>query len=100
MYRDIWRGGDDSRASRRARRLTSVLGVAGILVLLALPLPFRVVADGIVWLPENARVRPETDGHLVTVLAIDGERVTAGQPLLADTAPPPWCPDRSAVAAS
>ena len=83
LYRDIWRGGDDSRASRRARRLTSVLGVAGILVMLALPLPFRVVADGIVWLPENARVRPETDGHLVTVLAIDGERVTAGQPLLA-----------------
>ena len=83
LYQDIWRGGDDSRASRRARRLASVLGVAGGLVLLALPLPFRVVADGIVWLPENARVRPETEGHLVAVLAIDGERVTAGQPLLA-----------------
>ncbi|MBK6744274.1 MAG: peptidase M50 [Hydrogenophilales bacterium] len=82
LYRSIWHDRDDSRASRRARRLALALGVAGVLALLALPLPFRVVADGIVWLPENARVRPETDGHVVEVLTVDGETVTSGQPLL------------------
>jgi putative peptide zinc metalloprotease protein len=83
LYRGIWRGSDDSLASRRARRLALVLGIGGTLALLALPLPFRVVADGVVWLPENARVRPETEGHVVEVLATDGQRVVAGQPLLA-----------------
>jgi putative peptide zinc metalloprotease protein len=42
----------------------------------------RIVADGLVWLPENARVRPETEGFVVRLLAEDGSQVTAGQPLL------------------
>jgi putative peptide zinc metalloprotease protein len=82
LYRGIWRGSDDSRASRRARRLALSLILGGTLALLALPLPFRVIADGVVWLPENARVRPETDGLVVEVLATDGQHVAIGQPLL------------------
>ena len=51
-------------------------------MLCALPLPYHTVASGVVWLPDQARVRPATDGFIATFSARDGEHVTAGQELV------------------
>ena len=53
-----------------------------VLSVFALPLPFHTAAWGVVWLPEQARVRPETDGFATGFTAADGEQVVPGQLLL------------------
>lgn len=67
---------------RRARRAMLAGGVALALLVFVLPVPHRVVADAVVWLPDQARVRPGEGGFVETVLAANGARVQPGQPLL------------------
>ena len=47
-----------------------------------MPFPFYTAAAGVIWLPEQAHVRAETDGFVAKIVARDGERVEAGQLLL------------------
>jgi putative peptide zinc metalloprotease protein len=47
-----------------------------------MPLPFRTAAWGVVWLPEHAQARPDTDGFITQLVAHDGQRVMPGQLLL------------------
>jgi putative peptide zinc metalloprotease protein len=56
--------------------------VAVIVLLFYVPLPFSTRAQGVVWLPDQARVRAETDGFVVEVLATDRQQVKKGDPLL------------------
>lgn len=70
------------RVRRRARFAVAGIAVTAVIVLGVLPLPFVTVAEGIVWLPEQARVRAGTEGFVTRVLARDGARVEAGQVLL------------------
>ncbi len=62
------------------------LALAGVAVLAGLlfaaPLPHRSHAPGVVWLPDEARVRLGTDGFADSFLVEDGALVSAGQPLL------------------
>ena len=69
---------------RRLRALLMVGGAAAALVLMALavPLPDRTLAPGVVWLPDEALVRPATDGFVEAVLVSDGQQVVVGTPLL------------------
>lgn len=50
---------------------------AGLAV--AVPVPFTVTAQAVVWPPEDAQLRPEIDGFIAGVLATSGEQVEAGQ---------------------
>jgi putative peptide zinc metalloprotease protein len=71
-------------ASNRTRS-TAVFGGSALVVIVLLfyvPLPFSTRAQGVVWLPEQARVRAETDGFVVEVLAQDRQQVKRGDPLL------------------
>jgi putative peptide zinc metalloprotease protein len=66
-------------------RGASVCATAGFLVIGAIcvvPLPFHTVASGVVWPPEQARVRAATDGFVTQILARDGDQVTTGQVLV------------------
>lgn len=57
-------------------------GTVVVLVFLGvIPLPFSTQVEGVVWLPEQARVRTATDGFVQQVLAADGQAVKRGQPL-------------------
>ncbi len=67
-----WRG--------RLRLGAAIAGVA--LVAFGVPLPDRVVATGIVWVPEPAQLRAGDDGFVVRVTAFDGQAVAAGQPIV------------------
>ncbi len=71
-----------ARQGRRARRIAWTAATAALLGLFVLPWPAQVIADGVVWLPDNARVRPETEGFVVRLLAEDGSQVSVGQPLV------------------
>ena len=75
---------DPSLAGRRGVALAatgSALGFVAIL-LLALPLPYRTVAQGVVWTPEESWVRVGTSGFVRSVAATPGEIVEKGQALL------------------
>jgi putative peptide zinc metalloprotease protein len=66
-------------------RSTGVFAAGAVTVIVLLfyvPLPFSTRAQGVVWLPDTARVRAETDGFVVEVLAQDRQEVAKGTPLL------------------
>ncbi|MEI9803249.1 MAG: HlyD family efflux transporter periplasmic adaptor subunit [Pseudolabrys sp.] len=58
------------------------LTLALILLFFAVPFPLHLVADGVVWLPDEANVRTQAAGEIVRVLAGPGSQVAAGQPLV------------------
>ncbi len=77
----LWAGAAAGRARARAGAVAAA--AAGLIAASCLvPLPFHTVASGVVWSPEQARVRPATDGFISEVLARDGDRVAAGQVLV------------------
>jgi putative peptide zinc metalloprotease protein len=43
--------------------------------------PYRSRAEGVIWVPEEARVRTGVDGFVETIVAQPGQRVRRGQPL-------------------
>lgn len=78
----LWAGAAAVNAKGRAGAVTAAAAVTCIAAACLVPLPFHTVASGVVWPPEQARVRPATDGFISEVLARDGDRVAAGQVLV------------------
>ncbi len=71
-------------SQHRLRAWLVVLGIVliGGSVLLRAPLPYATVAQGIVWLPDEAQIRSTTSGEIREILVNDQEWVTQGQVLL------------------
>jgi putative peptide zinc metalloprotease protein len=89
VLQPLWRAAhfllNDARlARRRGRALAIGVGGAALVVGLAgwLPLPLATHAEGVVWVPENARVRAGTDGFVVQLMAGDGQPVKRGDVLM------------------
>ena len=75
----------EARSQRAQLRVGALLAAACATVaglLFAVPLPSQTAAMGVVWLPEQARVRPEAAGFVAHLNARDGARVAAGDVLL------------------
>ena len=71
----------------RGRRARAIGGVAGLLALIAaglfaVPLPYAVVASGVIWVPNEAIVRANSDGFVARLEASDGDSVVQGGPLI------------------
>ena len=66
----------------RERAVLGASAVGVLLLVFALPLPFHTAASGVVWMPENARARAQTDGFIERFAARDGEQVAPGQLLV------------------
>ncbi len=69
------------------RRLRALAVIAGTLVLLVggiafIPIPYGTVAQGVVWIPDDARVTAAVSGDAGTLLVQPGSQVEAGAPLL------------------
>jgi len=58
---------------------TAMLVVAFILFI---PLPYATVAQGIVWQPDEAKVRAGVEGFIEEILVADGSQVKRGQALI------------------
>ena len=81
-----------ARPSLRERRGAIVVWGGGAAVLVALlvlwlPVPYRVQAEGVVWLPEQATLRAGAGGFFARFEAPPGSAVKVGQPLLASHDP-------------
>ena len=70
--------------TRRQRGLLLAAGTGGVMALLLfiLPLPSATLAEGIVWVPEDARVSCGVDGFVGEIKVATGEQVVKGQILL------------------
>ena len=66
----------------RAITRTALSAAALVVAVVAVPLPSRIVAEGVLWVPECAEVRALEDGWVEGVLAANGAMHTAGTPLL------------------
>jgi len=51
-------------------------------VLVLVPMPMRLQTEGVVWLPEEAQVRAQTNGFVHAVLQRPGAQVVPGTPLV------------------
>src|SRR5262249_23151891 len=52
------------------------------LFLFAVPLPYATIAQGVVWIPENAEIRAQTDGIVAGIVAPPDGAVASGQALV------------------
>jgi putative peptide zinc metalloprotease protein len=68
----------------RARAFVVGAGTFALLAAFTLlaPLPHRTMAPGVVWLPDEALVRPVSDGFVEQVFVVDGQKVDVGTPLM------------------
>ncbi|MCW5799847.1 MAG: hypothetical protein KIT40_15220 [Nitrospira sp.] len=67
----------------RVRAVVTVVCLVAALTGLVgfVPVPFRTLTEGIVWLPDDAMVRAGTDGFVTQVVATSGAQVQAGEVL-------------------
>ena len=71
-------------AQNRSRAVAACLAVVGAAaaVLFALPLPYKTVAEGVVWVPGEGVVHANSEGTVVEILAQPNRAVAAGEALL------------------
>ena len=69
--------------NRRIRAMGTLAGLATAIFLIVayVPMPASTYAQGVIWLPEHAQVRANTDGFIEQILAKPQGEVTAGTPL-------------------
>lgn len=66
----------------RAIAVTAIICGLVLAVLTLVPMPYRTVAEGIVWIPEDAFVRARTEGFVERIVAAPGARVQKGDVLI------------------
>ena len=79
FWRGLLRMALPERQRRRALRIAGVLSVAVVALVGVVPVPFSTLAQGVVWIPEQAQLRAGTDGFIVAMESRHGDRVEAGQ---------------------
>jgi putative peptide zinc metalloprotease protein len=69
---------------RRCRAILAcaVTVAAALILLLAIPLPFNTIAQGVVWVGDQAAVRAQTDGFVAAVPVANGSWVDSGTTLV------------------
>ncbi len=60
------------------RRKLSLLGIALVLIVFLMPVPFSTITPAVIWLPEQAQVRPLGDGFIKALPIQDGKQVKVG----------------------
>lgn len=62
--------------------VTGTIAAIAVLFLFVLPMPYATIAQGVVWIPENAEVRAQTDGFVEKLVARPDQNVVANRPLI------------------
>ena len=63
----------------RPRLIATATFVLVLLGLISIPLPYTTVAEAVIWPPEQAMLRAQTEGFVTDLSVPDGESVQAGQ---------------------
>jgi putative peptide zinc metalloprotease protein len=71
----------------RRHRFRAWISTGGAVAVVAMflmfvPLPYSTVAQGVVWLPDKAKIRVGVEGFVEDILVADGSQVRRGQPLV------------------
>jgi len=82
VWRFLTRAPQIARTRSRSMTVAGGAAAAALVLFCVVPFPFATRAQGVVWLPEQARVRAETSGFVTEVLAQDGQAVKPGDPIL------------------
>jgi putative peptide zinc metalloprotease protein len=69
------------RVRTRAVLVSAGLATATVLLIGVVPVPFRTRAEGVVWVPDEALVRVDTEGFIERLVAVPGARVKPGDAL-------------------
>ncbi len=75
------------KARKRAVTVVAVGAAIFILFLGVVPMPMSTSAEGVIWLPDNARIKAEASGEITEVFVADGAQVTQGQAIVQLTNP-------------
>ncbi len=70
------------RVRGRAMVASTLIALAAVGLLFAVPLPLRSTAEGVVWLPDESFARAGSDGFVNRVVAKPGDRVKPGDSLI------------------
>ncbi|RYY76391.1 MAG: HlyD family efflux transporter periplasmic adaptor subunit [Gammaproteobacteria bacterium] len=71
------------KAHRRRSIVVACSSVATVVLFLTLiPMPNSTSTQGVIWLPDNARIKAEASGEITELFVKDGEQVTQGQVIL------------------
>jgi putative peptide zinc metalloprotease protein len=71
-----------AEARGRATAVSLVVVMLMVMVLGFIPLPLTTRADGVVWVPDQARVFAETEGFIEQLLVSSGDQVESGDVLV------------------
>jgi putative peptide zinc metalloprotease protein len=71
-----------ARNRSRGMAIAGAAAIALLVVFCFIPFPFVTQAQGVVWLPEQARIRAATEGFVTEVLAKDGQEVQVGDAIM------------------
>ena len=86
----LWQVAASPRYNRNRTRVVSTTSCFILLVLISLllvPAPLHTVAEGVVWLPETARVRAGTSGFVTRLVAEPDSQVSIGDALVESVEP-------------
>ncbi len=82
IFQYLRRSHEIQRYRFRAWIATAGAVMAVALFIVFVPLPYATVAQGVVWLPDEAKVRAGVEGFVEEILVADGSHVTRGQALV------------------
>ncbi len=94
----LWSSASAGSGAPHAAVVRRAACLLGLPLLLCLPWPDRTVVQGVVWAPDEALVRPQTEGMVTTVHQADGASVKAGD-LLVSLHNPRLLAERARIAA-
>ena len=70
------------KLANRTGLLAASVALALTAAIMAVPLPYAALAQGVAWIPEQALVRAETEGFVDATPVADGAEVRAGDVLV------------------
>ena len=82
IFRYLYTSHEIRRHRLRAWAMTGGALTAVALFLMFLPLPYATVTQGVVWLPDDAKVRASVEGFVEKIMVTDGSQVKRGQALI------------------
>lgn len=78
----VWANPRIQRVRRRAIAASALLALAVIGAIVWIPLPLRTRAEGVIWVPDEARLRVSSDGFVERIVARPGSYVRPGDVLI------------------
>lgn len=81
LFRSLRRRPAPEHQQQRVMTVAATWALAIVLLFGVIPLPFATLAQGVVWVPDNALVRPESGGFITAFDARDGQSVAIGDRL-------------------